>query len=44
MIKVVPYDQEWTVWFLELQRVLSDALRCIQVVSIEHVGKRDHAV
>jgi GrpB-like predicted nucleotidyltransferase (UPF0157 family) len=38
MIEVVPYDKRWTVRFLELQRVLSDALRGIQVVSIEHVG------
>jgi GrpB-like predicted nucleotidyltransferase (UPF0157 family) len=38
MINVVPYDKEWTVRFLELQRVLGDALRGIQVVSIEHVG------
>jgi GrpB-like predicted nucleotidyltransferase (UPF0157 family) len=38
MIEVVPYDKEWAVRFLELQRVLSDVLRGIQVVSIEHVG------
>jgi GrpB-like predicted nucleotidyltransferase (UPF0157 family) len=38
MIEVVPYDKEWAVWFSELQRVLSDAMRGIQVVSIEHVG------
>jgi GrpB-like predicted nucleotidyltransferase (UPF0157 family) len=38
MIEVVPYDKEWAVRFLELQHVLSDALRGIRVVSIEHVG------
>jgi len=38
MIEVVPYDKEWAVRFLELQRVLRDALKGVQVVSIEHVG------
>jgi GrpB-like predicted nucleotidyltransferase (UPF0157 family) len=38
MIKVIPYDKGWAVRFLELQRILIDALTGVQIVSIEHVG------
>src|SRR5262245_24367518 len=38
MIKVVPYDDQWPQRFKELQRQLSDALKGIRIVSIEHMG------
>ncbi len=39
MVKVVSYNKGWAVRFLELQYVLSDALRDIQVVSVEQAGR-----